>query len=215
MLSLQSLQKISSGLKFKVAAMRSTNEALNAKIAQFESDKTKSQRYIAENIKVARDAVVAKAVTDLAPMRESAEIADAQLEFWGSRPLLFSRIPFDADKVIDAALRSRYAAELPLMDPVLLELTQRNALADGNLALAWACAVAGGPVDLTSVVIPGQADALASIAECDAALAEAELIIAAMSGLSMDPGRKLTIARRMQANGPTPRQPLDRQSAAS
>jgi hypothetical protein len=201
MLSLQSLQNIARGLKSKVAAMRSANETLSAKITQFESDKTKSRAYVAENIKGARDAVVAKAQTDLASMREAAEVAGAQLEFWSSRTLLLSRIPLDGDKALDTALRTRYALELPLMGSTLLELIQKNALADGNLALAWTCAMAGGPVDLSSVEIPGQAEALAAIADCDAALAEAELIIGGMAGQSMDPVRKLTIARRIQPNG--------------
>jgi hypothetical protein len=215
MLALQSLQKIRGGLTSKVAGMHSANETLNAKIAQYESDKTKSQSYIAENIKAARDAVVTKARADLASMRDAAETAEAQVEFWSSRSLLLSRIPFDADKALDSALRTRYATELPLMDAVLLELTQKNALADGNLALAWACKMAGGPVDMSRVEIPGQAEALAAIADCDAALAEAELIIAAMSGQSIDPVRKLTIARRMDPNRPTQHQSPDRQSAAS
>jgi hypothetical protein len=203
MLNLPSLQKIAGGLKSTVAAMRAANEALNAKIAQFESDKTKSQSYIAENIKAARDTVVAKAQTDMASMRQATEVAGAQVEFWSSRPLLFSRIPFDPDPAIDALARMRYAAELPLMDPVLLELTQRNALADGNLALAWACALAGGQADMSAVAIPGQVQALDTINDCDAALAEAELLLAGMSGQSMDPARKLTIGRRMQPNRPT------------
>jgi hypothetical protein len=209
MLSLQSLQKISGGLKATVAAMHKVNDALNSKIAQYESDKTKSQSYIAENIKAARDEAMPKLRADLASMHKAAEVAGAQVEFWASGPLLLSRLPFDSDPAVDALLRTRYAVELAAMDPALLALTHKNALADGNLALVWACAMAartsgvGALADLSAIVIPGQQEALDAIVECDSALAEAELIVGAMNGQSVDPVRKLELARRMQPNRPT------------
>jgi hypothetical protein len=208
MLTLQSLQKVSGGLKATVAAMRRMNDALNGKIERFESDKTRSQSFVAENIKAARDEAMPGMLKDLASMREAAGVAEAQIEFWASPALLLSRIPFDPDAATDAMIRLRYAGELASMDLPLLSLTQRNALADGNLALVWACTMAarvsgaGGLADLSAVEIPGQAAALALIEDCDASLAEAEMIVAAMSGLTMDPVRKLTFARRMQPSRP-------------
>jgi hypothetical protein len=204
MLTLQSLQKISGGLRSTVAAMHRVKDALNGKIEQFESDKTRSQSFVAENIKAARDEAMPGMLKNLASMREAAEVAGAQVEFWASPALLLSQIPFDPDAATDAVIRTRYAVELAAMDLPLLTLTQKNALADGNLALVWACAMAarasgvGALADLSAVQIPQQAEALALIVDCDAALAEAELIIAAMSGQSVDPVRKLELARRMQ-----------------
>ena len=203
MLTLQTLQKIAGGLKSTVAALHKANDALNSKIAQFESDSSRSQSYVAENVKAAREAVVAGARKEFASMHAAAEMAEAQVEFWGSHALLLSRIPFNPDPIVDALQRTRYAVELAAMDAPLLSLTQKNALADGNLALVWACAVAGGNVDLSTVEVPGQQDALDLIKDCDSALAEAEMIVAAMSGLHMDPARKLTLGRRMQPNRPT------------
>ncbi len=208
MLSIQSLQKISGGLRSSVAALRSANDALNAKIAQFESDKTRSQSYVAENVKAAREAALAKAQADLASMREAAQMAAAQAEFWSSRALLLSRIPFDPDPAVDALQRTRYAAELAAMDAPLLALTQKNAMDDGNLALVWACAMAarasgaGSLADLSAVEIPGQQHALDLITDCDAAIAEVDLLIGAMAGLNIDPVRKLTLGRRIQSDPP-------------
>jgi hypothetical protein len=208
MMTLQTLQNVASGLKSTLAAMRRALDALNAKIEQFESDKSRSQAYIAENVKAAREAIKAKMHADLASMRDAAAGAKAQREFWASRPLLLSRIPFSTDASADATIRLRYAGELAAMDLPLLALTQKNALTDGNLALVWACAVAsrgagqGKLSDLTAVEIPGQAAALDLIDGCESSLAEAQLIEAAMSGQSMDPVRKLQVARRMQSNRP-------------
>jgi hypothetical protein len=209
MLLIQSLQKIDGGNKSKLAGMRRALDAHNAKVAQFESNKTRSQAFIAENVKAARDEAMPGMLKDLASMREAAAVAEAQREFWASRALLLSRIPFDPDPATDASIRLRYAAGLAAMDLPLLALTQKNALADGNLALAWACSIAGraaGPgvlADLSAVKIPQQDEALALIKGCDESLAEAELIVAAMSGQTVDPVRKLSIARRMQPNRPT------------
>ena len=54
MLNFESLKNLADGLKSDVAGMRRTIDALNAKIEKFESDKTRSQAYVAENIKAAR-----------------------------------------------------------------------------------------------------------------------------------------------------------------
>ncbi len=209
MLTIQSLQKVAGGLKASVAAIHKINDALSAKVERFESDKTRSQSYVAENIKAAREEAMPGMHKELATMRETAATAKAQREFWASRQLLLSRIPFNADPAVDALLRTRYATELAAMDLPLLSLTQKNALADGNLALVWACAMAartsgaGALANLGAVEIPGQSEALALIDSCDASLAEAEMLVAAMSGQTMDPARKLTLARRMQPNQPT------------
>lgn len=210
MLSLQSLQNVAGGAKALVAAMRKVLDAHNAKVEQFEADKTRSQSYIAENIKAAREAALPAVQKNLTELRETAKNAEAQREFWGSRALLMSRIPFNTDPVADATIRMRYASELAAMDAPLLALTQKNALEEKNLPLVWACSMAARSnngdsklLDLSGVEIPGQAAALQLIADCDAALAEGELIEAAMRGSRMDPVRKLTVARRMDPNRPT------------
>jgi hypothetical protein len=209
MISLASLQKVSGGLKAIVAGMRNTINALNNKIDQFNADSNRSQSYISENVKAEREKILPKFDQDLASMRETVANAESHREFWSSRPLLLSRIPFDSNPAVDAQIRLRYAGELAAMDQPLLVLTQKNALVDGDLALVWACEMAcraagyGRLLDISRVDIPGQAEALALIDACDASLAEAELIVAGASGLSMDPGRKLSIGRRMQPNAPT------------
>jgi len=203
MLSVLTLQKVSGGLKSTLAAMHKIIDAVNGKIEKFESDTSRSQSFKAENIKTARDESMPVLLKDLASMRERVATVEPHREFWSSRALLLSRIPFDSDPATDAAIRLRYAGELAAMDGPLLALTQKNALIDGNLALVWACAMAGRVsgaelADLGAVDVPGQTEALALIDGCDASLAEAEMVVAGASGLSMSPSQKLTFARRMQ-----------------
>jgi hypothetical protein len=139
MLNLPSLQKVSGGLKSTVAGMQKIIDALNGKIEQFESDKTRSQSFKAENIKAARDEAMPVLLKDLASMRERVATVEPHREFWASRALLMSRIPFDTDPATDAAIRLRFAGELAAMDDPLLALTQKNALGvrrDGEEACA-------------------------------------------------------------------------------
>ena len=209
MINFASLEKVSGGLKATLAGMKRRIDELNGKIDRFASDKTRSQSYVAENIKAEREKLLPAFDKDLASMREIAANVEAQEEFWASRPLLLSRIPFDSDPATDAQIRMRYVGELAAMDLPLLSLTMKNALSDGNLALVWACVLAGRAAgagtlpDWSAIEIPDQAAALALIDGCDASLAEAELIVEGARGLSMDPLRKLTLGRRMQPNAPT------------
>lgn len=212
MLSLASLQKIHSGLRSTVAALNKQNDALNSKITQFEADAATpaARAHAAEQIKEAREAVVAKARVELASMRDAAEVAGSQVEYWASAALLLSLTPFDPDPAVDALMRTRYAVDLAAMAPPLLALMQENALGDfyrtrekRHLALAWACVVAGAKADLSAVEIPEQQQALDLIADCDKALAEAEGLIGAMSGQHEDPVRKLERGHRIQWNRPT------------
>jgi hypothetical protein len=209
MLSLQSLQNVAGGAKTLVAAMRKMLDAHNAKVEQFENDKTRSREYVQEQITAARVAAMPEMVKDLETLRVTAANAEAQREFWGSHALLFSRIPFHSDAVADATIRMRYASELAAMDTPLLALTMKNALEEKNLPLVWACQMAGRTrnesnlPDLSEVEIPGQAQALQLIADCDAAYAEATMIVAAISGQGMSAVQKLAVGYRMNANRPT------------
>lgn len=219
MMNLQSLQNISSGAAKAVAGMRHTIEGLNGTIERLESDKSRSREFVLEQVKAEREKALPSLCASLKSVREAAAVTEKNREFWTNRDLLMSRIPFDADPVVDAALRIRYTTELPAMDLPLLKATQKNALADGNLALVWTCAMAarssgaGALADLTAVEIPQQAAALALIDACDGYLAEAEMIVAGANGLSMDPVRKLAFARRMQPNMPTAHNSPGREAA--
>lgn len=219
MLSTSSLQNIAAGASKAVAGMRHTIDGLNGKIETLESDKSRSREFVLEQIKAEREQVLQALGNALESIRDAAATVAPHREFWADRSLLLSRIPFDADPAVDAALRLRYASELPTMDLPLLKATQKNALADGNLALVWACAMAarssggGALADLSAVEIPQQAAALSLIDSCDGYLAEAEMIVAGASGLSMDPVRKLTFARRMQPNMPTSHNSPGREAA--
>jgi hypothetical protein len=209
MLTIASMQNMAGGSKTLLAAMRKVLDTHNATVEQFENDKTRSREYVQEQITAARVAAMPRMVKDLETMRETAANAEAQREYWGSHALLMSRIPFHADPATDAALRMRYTTELAAMDTPLLELTMKNALDEKNLALAWACQMAARTrsesklADLSEVEIPGQAQALQLIADCDAAYAEAELIVAAISGQGMSAVQKLQVGYRMNPNRPT------------
>ena len=219
MLSNSSLQNIAAGASKAVAGMRRTIDGLNGKVEMLESDKSRSREFVLESIQAEREQVLPALGRALESVRDAAATVAAHREFWADRSLLLSRIPFDADPAVDSALRLRYATELPAMDLPMLTATQKNALADGNLALVWACAMAarangsGSLTDLSAVEIPQQAIALSLIDACDGYLAEAEMIVAGANGLSMDPVRKLTFARRMQPNMPTSHNSLGREAA--
>ncbi len=208
-LSIESLTKVSNGAKSTVTGMQKVIEALNAKIEQFESDKSRSQNFIAEQIKAEREKILPALGANLTLIREATAVAEAQREFWSSRALLMSRQRFSDDDTVNELTRLRLAGELAVMDLPLLTLTMKNAMADGSLALVWSCIVAGRNAaagslpDWSGIAIPQQAQALALIDSCDASLAEAEMIVAGASGLSMDPVRKLTFAHRMNPNAPT------------
>jgi hypothetical protein len=219
MMNLQSMQNISGGAAKTVAGMRHTIDGLNSKIEILENDKSRSRTFVLESIKAEREKVLPALGKALESIREAVANVSLHREFWADRSLLLSRIQFDSDPAVDAALRVRYATELPAMDLPLLKATQKNALVDGNLALVWACAMAarssgvGALADLTAVEIPQQAAALSLIDSCDGYLAEAEMIVAGANGLSMDPVRKLTFARRMQPNMPTSHNSPGREAA--
>jgi hypothetical protein len=210
MLNLQSLQNLAGGQKAIVAALRRTLDSLNAQVAKFESDKTYSMEYIAKSVNDMREAAVPKMLEQLQALREGAEVANKHRRYWQSRPLLLFHTPFHSDPAIDAAMRLRYAAELPQLDLPLLLLTMNNALEDKNLALAWACVLNSRPkggdtklFNLAAAEIPGQAAALALIDACSASEAEGVMIEAGIRGKAMDPVRKLTVAHAMQPNPAT------------
>jgi hypothetical protein len=217
--NLTTLQNVAGGAAKSIASMRRTIDALNGTIVRLESDKSRSREFVLEQVKAEREKVLPALGDSLKSVREAAAVAEQNREFWANRDLLLSRIQFDSDPAVDAALRLRYAKELPAMDLPLLKATQKNALADGNLALVWACAMAarssgaGALADLSAVEIPQQATALSLIDSCDGYLAEAEMIVAGANGLSMDPVRKLTFARRMQPSMPTSHNSPGREAA--
>jgi hypothetical protein len=217
--NLTTLQNVAGGAAKSIASMRRTIDALNGTIVRLESDKSRSREFVLEQVKAEREKVLPALGESLKSVREAAAVAEQNREFWAYRDLLLSRIQFDSDPAVDAALRLRYATELPAMDLPLLKATQKNALADGNLALVWACVMAarssgvGALADLSAVEIPQQAAALSLIDSCDGYLAEAEMIVASANGLSMDPVRKLTFARRMQPNMPTSHNSQGREAA--
>ena len=216
MMNLESLKKVASGAKSTVTGMQKVIDSLNGKIEQAEADKTRSQTYIAESIKAERDKAMPGLLKDLASLRDVAETVKPHREFWADRALLMSRIPFDSDSVADAQIRMSLTGSLAAMDQPLLAATQKNALVDGNLAVVWACVMAGRAAghgdlaDLTAVAIPQQSEALALIDGLDSSLAEGELIVAGAGGMSMSPAQKLTIAHRMQPNQPTRHTSADR-----
>lgn len=209
MMNLQSIQKVASGAKSMVASMEKIIGSLNKKIEEADADKTRSQGFKAEQIKAARDEAMPGLLADLKAIRDAAGAVEPHREFWADRALLLSRVPFDPDPAIDATLRIRYAGELVVMDAVLLSATQKNAISDRDLALTWACVMAGRVAahgdlaDLSGLEIPQQSEALGLIDSLDASLAAAEMIVATASGMSMSPAQKLTLAHRMQPNEPT------------
>lgn len=210
MLNLQSLQNLAGGQRTIVAALQASLDKHNAKVAAVEGDDTYSQEHIARTIKEARETAMPKVREQLTELRQGAAVAKKQREYWSSRPLLLHKIPFHSDAATDAAMRLRYAGELAAMDVPLLLLTMDNALDEKNLALAYACVLASRPkggdaklFDLSQVDIPGQAAALALLDECGQCEAQGELIESAMSGITMDPVRKLQVAHRAQPNRPT------------
>lgn len=208
MLNLESLTKLAGGAADNVVAMRKAIEGLNKKIDAFAGDTSRSQAFVGEQIKSERATVLPKLGTALAEIRAACVIAEEQRKHWANRSLLLSRLPFDAGSpMADATIRMAYAQQLAAMDAPLLTATLNNALADNALALAWACTqaarAAGYPnmPGLDQVQIPEQAEGLALIDSCDAALAEGELIYGGATGLSIDPTRKLTYGRRMATAG--------------
>lgn len=216
MLTIATLQNMAGGSKTLVAAMRKVLDTHNATVEQFENDKTRSREYVQKQITEARVAAMPGMVKDVDTLRETAAIAEAQRQYWGNDNFLLSRIPFDPNPVADSAIRTRYASELAAMDTPLLQLTMQNALEEKNLALVWACHMAartrneGKLADISDLDIPGRDQALQLIKDCDRAYAEAELIVAGISGQGMSAIQKLAIGRRMDPDAPTKHNSADR-----
>ncbi|MFZ3324213.1 MAG: hypothetical protein WA190_17695 [Usitatibacter sp.] len=208
MLPLKSLTNLADGAKFNLAALKAMNDKINNKIDALNADTSRSQSYKTDTIKAMRDEAMPAVMKIVDEMTEANEVAKEHKEFWSDRALLLSSIAFDPDQAKDAVIRMSYAGELSAMDLRLLTLTQKNAIADNNLPLVWACTVAahraghGDLINISKVKIPQQDQALALIASCDASLAEAEMTKGGMFGATVDPMRKLEFARRMQPDRP-------------
>lgn len=108
-------------------------------------------------------------------LSQIAQIATAQEKFWADSAFLLSRTRFDEDSAKDAVIRARWLAELSAMSASTLQLVRQNALEESALALLWQCVLANQQraeklvaLDLTAVVIPQQAEALAAIQQIQA-----------------------------------------------
>ena len=211
MMSITSLTNVNNGLRSALGKLHAANTALNAEIAKYEGDSTRSSSYIAENIKGARNAALPGMRTALESMRAAAATVQPHRALWADRSLLLLRCRFSTDPATDAMIRSNMRAELAALDQPTLKHVMDDALLDqastpseANLATVWACVMAaraaGYPelADISGVAIPEVAEALQLIDGCDVFLAEAEMLVAGATGARMSPSQKLTLARRMQ-----------------
>ncbi len=203
MKSIETLRNIQRGQNAALTKLTGINEALNAEVTRYESDTTRSQAFIAEQIKAAREKALPTARALFATIGETAKVTQPQLQFWNDRAFLLSVQQFTpGDPAQDALVRAATAATLDRMPLPLLQTTCVSAVEDGNLALAWECSVTARrqnvDMDLSALAIPAQAEALVAIHDvCSVAPAAAELAMGAIEGRSIDPVRKITLGRAM------------------
>ena len=95
--------------------------------------------------------------------------------------------------------------ELAALDHNELHLVAENARDEGNLALLYTAHLVGRrfadvkgatPIDISDVKIAAQADALAAIHDCNALVAESEMIVGQTSG-RLTPIQKMEFGRAM------------------
>lgn len=204
MRNIETLKNIQRGQNANVTKLTAINEALNAEVTRYEADTTRSQAFVAEQIKAAREKALPTAQKLFDTIRDTAKATKPQLQFWNDRTFLLSQQRFESDPAQDALVRAATAATLDRMPLPLLTTTCVSAVEDGNLALAWECQVTSSKQnvdqDLSALAIPDQAVALAAIHDIvSVAPAAAELAMGAIEGRSIDPIRKLTLGRAMSA----------------
>lgn len=203
MYSKGTLTKMRDGCAGKVANARRANESVNRKVEQFESDSSRSANWKSEEIKKAREAALPAPAGDLQAIRDVVESLKPHRELWANTELLLSRARFFDDDTADALTKLRLAGELASYPLPLLIAVMRDAILEKDFALVWACVVAGRKAavgdlpDWSHLQVPDQREALLLIDGCDALLAEMEMIVSAIGGMSMSPAQKLTLARRM------------------
>jgi hypothetical protein len=185
--------------------MQAVLDGFSAEEERVKADASRSDTWKREMTDAARN----KAFTALGPlMRSLSERAAAvrsQARFHESRTLLLSMQKFHDDPAKDAAIRLRHQAELSALGPEELGLVAENALDSGDLATLWQAHLAGRRhagekgwvgIDISNTTIPGQAEALQGIHDCEALVAAGELIVGQTSG-RLSPTRKMALGRAM------------------
>lgn len=190
---IQSLQSTSSNL---LARMEKRVADLNALVEKLEADTSRSRQYTLEVVKTARAEAWPALDADLQAIRELAAKGEIERPFWSNATFLLQRQKFASD---DAAQHAKWHAELAGAPDPLLRLAFDSARLDGDLAMVWlAFAEAsrrGVVLDLAGVVVPGQTEAMAAINELEYNERSAEMQTLAASGQTIDPIRKMNLAR--------------------
>lgn len=204
MLQFKELLNIQKKSKIYLNAIEKLVVDLNNIIDSVNSDQSRSVEWKKETIQNTRDQFLPSFVDKMNVINEMADEAAINKPLWESVPLLLSLQKFSEEPEKDAQIRLAYSNELKDLPLPLLELTLRNARADGNLPLMFQCWKIGvsaanqnslrDMVDLLldGLVIPDQAEALAAIEQTW----QDRMTVASM--YEMYCGRELTALKRLQ-----------------
>lgn len=165
-----------------------------------------SKSHVDESVEKVREKYAEPILAIRRELLARAKIAEEMRAEWGDRTYLLSKAAFvEHDEQKDAIVRQAEVQRLERLPLPILEREVKNAIATGKLALAWEASQAAqrihkAAIDLASVEVPGQAEALAAINFVALnAPARAELIAADCEGRRLDPVAKLNLAHAIAA----------------
>lgn len=191
-----------------IKAMEKASEALNELIDRLQSDSSRSQGYILEAVKAEREKFLPLLSGQVKNLEEYFKTAQNEKKFWESRSLLLSMQTFNNDDpAIDFQQRNLWREELKAMPAVLVALLAENAREEENLLLLYQIWLVVGSrrdeinfaeinMNLNDLVIPDQADVLASISICHSNLSYGESIFSVAAGLRINPITKMSVGRQ-------------------
>lgn len=208
MLTLEELIETKDTMAAAVGEMQKRLDRLNAEIVRTKSEGKYSPEYIRETVEELQREALPFFGERLKALHASAKLARAQKMAWTSKALLLSMQPFRADAQTDALLRLRHAAEYASMDSKLLDLHAQVAMEEQNLPVIYQIFLASlkthgttsrVDVNLDSLVIPGQSEALEAIRAIEAMPARGELIAGQATAAGLTALRKMELGRQINA----------------
>ena len=210
MLTIEELTSLQKTSNEAIRKIKRELDGLNIFIESTNAQTHYSQEYRTETISKNRENRLPVVSDELQKIRDINNAVIGSKEFWESNALLLSLEKFSQSEVDDATVKLSIAGELSAMPFTLLDLTYKKARSENNLTLIYQCWKTGinkatesafsGAVNLNldGVTIPGQAESLAAISQCNSNVSLGESLAVLFLGGKVDPARALTMGREQQ-----------------
>jgi hypothetical protein len=211
MKTVNQLNAIREELKRRLADMSPVHQRFLETEKQTRADATRHPDYIAERVNAARDVALGAVGKTRGEMSALNQTLQGEIAYWRQTQFVLSRQQFHPNQPeLESVTRSRHFSELSAMPSQLRKMVFDDAKRQGNLPLVFQCYLADAKdgtraIDLTDIKIPEQEQALEIIAQCAAIPAEADHLIAGISGRRVANTLDQARARSVQPLTPTTR----------